>query len=169
MMNSNPESPPEPVNVRWGEVSEVSPQETTADFIHKFMRSIVQGDMEALINLLAPEGEWVIMATGERFQGSGRIHALTSVSVVMRAQGAGLEPEPVSVFADADGTKICFEYLYRGLVAKDWPQSAHPPAPGTKFEIPVTLIGEIHRGKLVKIREYFDWLTLAEAGAKNRL
>ncbi len=167
MMNSNPASPPEPVNVKWGEAPEVSPKEATADFVHKFMRSIVQGDMEALINLFAPEGEWVIMATGEKFKGPSRIHALTSLSVVMRAQGAGLEPEPTSVFTDADGTKICLEYIYRGLVAKDWPKSSHPPAPGTKFEIPVTLIGELQQGKLVKIREYFDWLTLAEAGAKN--
>ncbi len=168
-MNSNPQSPPEPVNVKWGEATEVSPKETTADFTHKFMRSIVQGDMEALINLFTAEGEWVIMATGERFQGPSRIQALASVSVVMRAQGAGLEPEPAGVFTDEAGTKICLEYIYRGLVAKDWPKSAHPPAPGTPFEIPVTLIGELNQGKLVKIREYFDWLTLAEAGAKNRL
>jgi ketosteroid isomerase-like protein len=169
MMNSNPESPPEPINVKWGEVPESSPREATAEFIHKLMRTIIQEDMQGLLNLFAPDGEWVIMATGERFQGPSRIRALTSLSVVMRAQGAGLEPEPAGVFADADGTKICLEYIYRGLVAKDWPKSAHPPVLGTPFEIPVTLIGEVYQGKLVKVREYFDWLTLTEAGAKNRL
>jgi hypothetical protein len=60
--------------------------------------------------------------------------------------------------------------VHKGLVTEQWPStSAQRPAPGTTFELPIILMCDICNGKLVKIREYFDLLTLLEPGTKHHL
>jgi len=44
----------------------------------------------------------------------------------------------------------------------DWAASSQRPAPGTQFGLPIILLGESHKGKIVKMCEYFDFLTPTE-------
>jgi ketosteroid isomerase-like protein len=77
--------------------------------------------------------------------------------------------KPTNVFTNADGTNLCWEYVHTGVVTDKWPASARKVAPGTKFDLPIMLMCDIRQGKLVKIREYFDLLTLLEPATPHRL
>jgi hypothetical protein len=75
-----------------------------------------------------------------------------------------------NAFTNAEATKLCWEYVHSGVVTDKWPSSsAQKPAPGTKFNLPNILMCKIRRGKLVKVREFFDLLTLLEPGTQHRL
>jgi hypothetical protein len=111
----------------------------------------------------------MIMATGETFRGLDQIRQLATRSVDARTHGAGLGIKPTNIFTNAEGTKLIWEYVHTGMVTKKWPASSHGPAPGTNFALPIILVGEIREGKLTKIREYFDLLTLLEPGTSHRL
>ncbi len=126
-------------------------------------------DIESIINLFSPDGEWVIMATGEAFRGPDQIRRMASRSLNARDHQAGMGLQPFNVFTDPDGTKLCWEYLHKGVVTENWPESPHRLALGARFELPIILICEISEGKLIKIREYFDLLTLSDVGIPNRL
>jgi hypothetical protein len=90
-------------------------------------------------------------------------------SVAARNHTDGLGIKPTNVFTNADGTKLCWEYVHSGVVTDKWPSSSQKPAPGTKFDLPIMLMCETRQGKLVKVREYFDLLTLTEAGTPHHL
>ena len=77
---------------------------------------------------------------------------------------------PFNIFMNAGGTHFIWEYVHKGVVTDRWPStSAQKPAPGTTFELPIILSCDIRKGKLIKIREYFDLLTLTEAGTWHHL
>jgi hypothetical protein len=111
----------------------------------------------------------VIMATGETFRGHDQIRQLATRSVAARDHTAGLGIKPTNVFTNDEGTKLCWEYVHTGVVTDKWPASSHKVSPGTKFDLPIILMCDICQGKLVKIREYFDLLTLLEPGTPHRL
>ncbi len=139
-------------------------------FVQAFTAAFTSDDIKSFMNLIAPDGEWVIMATGETFRGLDQIRQLATRSVAARNHTDGLGIRPTNVFSNAGGTKLCWEYVHTGVVTDKWPSSsAQKPAPGTKFDLPIMLMCEIRQGKLVKVREYFDLLTLTEAGTPHRL
>jgi ketosteroid isomerase-like protein len=140
-----------------------------ANFVQAFTAAFTSDDIESFLNLIAPEGEWVIMATGETFRGLDQIRQLATRSVAARNHTSDLGIKPTNVFTNADGSKLCWEYVHTGVVTDKWPSSSHKPAPGTKFHLPIMLMCEIREGKLIKVREYFDLLTLTEAGSPHRL
>jgi ketosteroid isomerase-like protein len=140
------------------------------DIVQVFTAAFTSDDIEGFMKLIDPDAEWAIMATGETFRGLGEIRQLAMRSVAARDHTAGLGIKPTNVFANAEGTKLCWEYVHTGVVTDKWPSSSgHKPAPGTKFELPIMLICEIRQGKFVKVREYFDLLTLLEPGTSHRL
>jgi ketosteroid isomerase-like protein len=143
---------------------------TTADLVTAFTAAFTTDDIETWRSLLDADGEWVIVATGETFRGLDQMAQLAARSVAARKHGGGLGIKPTNVFTNADGTKLCWEYVHTGVVTDQWPStSSHKPAPGTKFELPIMLMCEIRQGKLFKVREYFDLLTLLEPGTPHRL
>jgi hypothetical protein len=81
--------------------------------------------------------------------------------------GAGIKP--TSIFTNAEGTKLCWEYVHTAVVTDQWPSSTHRPAPGTKINVPLALLCEIDQGRLVRVREYFDMLTASEPGTAHHL
>jgi hypothetical protein len=110
------------------------------------------------------------MATGETFRGLDEIRQLATRSVDARTHGGGLGIKPTNIFTNAEGTKLVWEYVHTGVVTEKWPaSSAHRPAPGTQFDLPITLVGELEDGKLTRIREYFDLLTLLEPDIQHHL
>lgn len=132
-------------------------------------KAMTSDDIESMVNVFAPDGEWVIMATGETFRGFDQIRQLATRSVAARDHTSGLGIKPINVFTNAEGTKLCWEYVHTGVVTDKWPASSHKVAPGTKFDLPIILMCDIREGKLVKIREYFDLLTLLEPDTPHRL
>jgi ketosteroid isomerase-like protein len=142
----------------------------TRDLVEKFTEAMTHEGVEAMMSLWAPNGEWAIMATGETFKGLDQIRQLATRSVAARTHGSGEGLLPFNVFTNTEGTKLVWEYVHKGVVTDKWPStSAQKPAPGTTFELPIILMCEINDGKLAKIREYFDLLTLTEAGIPHHL
>lgn len=126
--------------------------------------------VEDMVNCFAADSEWVIMATGESFKGLDQIRQLAIRSVAARKHSDGTGIKPYNIFTNPEGTKLCWEYTHTGVVTENWPAtSTQKPAPGTKFELPILLMCEVRQGKLIKIREYFDLLTLTDPGTKHKL
>jgi ketosteroid isomerase-like protein len=144
-------------------------QKMNADLIESFTRVMTHEDIEGMLKLWAPEGSWEVMATGEIFSGLDKIRQLAARSMAARVHGAAEGLLPFNVFANAEATKFCWEYVHKGEVTDKWPASTKKPAVGMRFELPIVLICEISQGKLVAIREYFDLLTLTEAGTPHHL
>jgi ketosteroid isomerase-like protein len=139
------------------------------DFVQVFTAAFTSDDIENFMKLIDASCEWAIMATGESFRGLDQIRQLAIRSVAARNHTDGLGIKPTNVFTNADGTKLCWEYVHSGVVTDKWPSSSQKPAPGTKFDLPIMLMCETRQGMLVKVREYFDLLTLTEAGTPHHL
>jgi ketosteroid isomerase-like protein len=56
----------------------------TYDLIKDFTAAFTSDDIESWRNLLAPNGEWKIMATGETFSGIDQMTQLATRSVAAR-------------------------------------------------------------------------------------
>lgn len=143
--------------------------QTTADLVKAFTYSMTHEDIDGIVSLFASNGEWVIMATGEKFQGLDQIRQLASRSVAARDHKSGEGLLPFNVFTNGEGTKLIWEYVHKGVVTEKWPASTHKPVVGTIFELPIILMCEISQGKIIKLREYFDLQTLTEAGTPHHL
>jgi limonene-1,2-epoxide hydrolase len=147
----------------------MNPDPNYTDLVQAFTEAMTHEDIEGIMSLWAPDGEWVIMATGETFKGLDQIRQLATRSVAARNHPMGEGLLPFNVFTNAEGTKFCWEYVHKAVVTDQWPASTNRPAPGTKIEIPIVLICEISQDKLVKLREYFDLLTVTEPGTSHKL
>src|ERR1700733_2984673 len=112
----------------------------TTDFVKSFTAAFTSDNIEGWKKLLAPDGEWKIMATGETFRGLDKMVELANRSVAARKHSGDLGIKPTNVFANKEGTKLCWEYVHTGIVTENWPSSsAQKPTPGTKFELPIML------------------------------
>jgi hypothetical protein len=60
--------------------------------------AMTSDDVESMVNLFAPDGEWMIVATGERFRGLDEIRQLAIRSVAGRDHPAGTGIKPTNVF-----------------------------------------------------------------------
>jgi ketosteroid isomerase-like protein len=141
-----------------------------ADPLEAFTAAFTSNDLESLYRLISADAEWMIMATGETFRGLDQIKRLTEGSVAARTHRGPLGTKPTNVFSSADGSKLCLEYTYTGAVIDRWPASSpQRPAPGKTFELPIILVAEISQGRIIRMREYFDLLTLTESGAPHHL
>jgi ketosteroid isomerase-like protein len=142
----------------------------TTELIKAFTAAFTTDNIENWKKLLAPDGVWKVMATGESFKGLEKMAELANRSVAARKHNGELGIKPVNVFQNEEGTKLCWEYLHTGIVTENWPSTSyHKPAPGTKFTLPIMLMCEIKYGKLTEVREYFDLLTLLEPGTAHHL
>ena len=140
-----------------------------ADLVQAMTDAMTSDDVESMVKLFAPDGEWVIVATGETFRGLDQIRQVATRSVAGRDHPAGAGIKPTNVFTNPEGTKLCWEYVHSCVVTDQWPASKNRPAPGTKLELPIVLICDIRKDKLVKIREYFDLQTVTEPGTLHKL
>jgi ketosteroid isomerase-like protein len=142
----------------------------STDLVKAFTAAFISDDIESFYKLLDPSCEWVIVATGETFRGLDQIKQLTMRSVAARTHGGGLGIKTTNIITNAEGTKLIWQYVHTGIVTEKWPaSSSRRPPPGTKFELPITLVGEIREGKIIKMREYFDLLTILEPGTPHHL
>jgi len=139
------------------------------DLVQAFTVAFATDNVEDFYKLIAPEAEWVIMATGETFRGLDQIKDLAVRSVAARDHPVGMGIKPVNIFTNAEGTRLCWEYVHTAVVTDQWPSSADRPAVGTKISVPIILSCEIRDGKIVKAREYFDMWSLVDPGTPHHL
>jgi len=118
-------------------------------------------DVESMANLFAINAEWVLIPTGEIYTGPDKIREVVAGSMKMDFQF-------VESFYNADQTKLSIEYLHNMVVTEKWGSmsSSEKPVPGTKFQLKVVWICDTYQGKIVKISEYFDMLTLMNGGTR---
>jgi limonene-1,2-epoxide hydrolase len=139
------------------------------DLVEAFTRAMTTEGIEPVIKLFAQDCEWKIMATGETFRGLEGVREIATRSVAARDHKEGQGLKPFNVFANAEGTKLIWEYVHTGVVTDRWPASTHKVAPGTFFQLPIILMIEIRDNKIVMVREYFDLLTLIEPDTPHHL
>jgi ketosteroid isomerase-like protein len=137
------------------------------DLTQAITDAMTSADIESIINLFAPDCEWVIMATGERFRGQDKIRQLAKRSLGARNQPGGLGIKLTNTFTNPEKTKLCWEFVHTAVITDTSP--TRRLAAGTKFELPIILMCDIHQDKLVKVREYFDILSAVEPGTPHRL
>jgi len=118
--------------------------QSSADLVKAMTDAMISDNIDGMVRLLAADGEWIIEATGETFRGLDQIKQLATRSIAARAHGKGLGIKPTNVFTNAEGTKLCWEYVHEGVVTDRWPaSSSHKPTLGTTFKLPIILICEL--------------------------
>ena len=147
----------------------VSTTSGDTDLARAITNAMTTDDIESMVDLFVPDGEWTIMATGETFRGHDQIRQLATRSVAGRSHPAGEGIKPINVFGNAEGTRLCWEYVHTGEVTDKWPSSSNRPALGTKLDLPILLSCDSRDGKLVKIREYFDMWSIVDPGTPHHL
>jgi steroid delta-isomerase-like uncharacterized protein len=136
--------------------------------VQAFTDAMTSDNIEELIPLFADDAEWTIMATGETFRGKDGIRKLAERAVSSRTHSAELGIHPRNVFTNAEGTRMCWEYVHTGIANKEgWTQDS-PPA-GSVLNEPIVLVCDIKDGKIAALREYLDLLTALEPDKKRRL
>jgi ketosteroid isomerase-like protein len=147
----------------------MNPTQTNAEAIKAFTHAMTHKDINGFMRLWASDGAWEIMATSETFRGPEQIRQPVSriVGTGEHLPGTGLFP--FDVYSNTKGTRLCWEYVHKGVVTDNWPVSTHKAAPGVVYELPIVLICKIHEGKFVRVREYFDLLTLLEPETPRKL
>jgi uncharacterized protein (TIGR02246 family) len=144
--------------------------QSNADLVQGIKNAMESDDVDGFMMLFTPDAEWVMLATGETYRGREQISQILKRALFARTHTENLGFNVTNTFSDAEGTKLCLEYLHKGIVGEKWPSSsAHRPAPGTEFELPIVWILDTHQGKIVKMREYFDMLTIINAGTREKL
>jgi uncharacterized protein (TIGR02246 family) len=123
--------------------------------------AMTSDDVESMVALFVPDGEWIIMATGESFRGRDQIRQLATRSVAARDHPAGEGIKPFNVYSNDEGTRLCWEYVHTFVVTDKWPASTNGPAVGAKIDLPILLSCDI--------REYFDLWSLIEPGTPHHL
>jgi steroid delta-isomerase-like uncharacterized protein len=138
-------------------------------------QALTSDDIESVVDLFAPDGEWVIMATGETFLGHDQIRELATRSVTERNHPAGPGIKPINISTSPQGTKLSweypewgvFQYMKRGAITKELSTiaatsgSESPIDPnalvGRPYEVPVCFVYHVNaRGKIYLLHEYLD-------------
>ena len=129
----------------------------SVDWIETFKRTFLRDDLDGFMELIAPDCDWTIMATGEKFTGAPRIRELAQRSIAARRHVGETGIEPVNLLS----TDAClvFEYIHNAVVTDNWPASTNRPAPGTTLRIPICIVAHTNDGKFDWLREYFDLAT----------
>jgi ketosteroid isomerase-like protein len=140
------------------------------NLVQAFTSAMTSDDLDNFYKLFSPDAEWTIMATGEMFRGLNEIKQLATRSVAARVHSdALLGIKPFNIFTNAEGTRLCWEYVHTAVVTDKWPSSTNRPAPGTKIDMPILLSCEICDDKITKVREYFDMWSIVDPGVPHHL
>jgi ketosteroid isomerase-like protein len=139
-----------------------------ADLVRAVTDAMTSDNIEKVIPLFADDAGWTIMATGESFRGHDRIRMLAERAVASRAHTDELGIHPRNVFTNAEGTRMCWEYLHTGIAKREgWTQDR--PREGLRLDEPIVLVCDIDDGKIVALREYLDLLSVLEPDRSHRI
>lgn len=120
-----------------------------------FVKTFLADDTEALMNIIADDCEWNIMATGVQVSGITKIKELTAGLVTARARTKGACMELYGRFA-GDG-RFCVEYIQHVVIADQWPLLAGRAKPGALVSINSCMVCRLNKdGMIDRLDEYFD-------------
>jgi hypothetical protein len=88
------------------------------DIVQTITNAMTSDDIESMVNVFAPDGEWVIMATGETFRGHDQIRQLATRSVAARDHTAGVLADGERIHQPALRPEAC---LGRGAASSPTP------------------------------------------------
>jgi ketosteroid isomerase-like protein len=90
-------------------MSDIKYNDLEEGVVREFTRCMGLDDIDGIMKLFTDDSEWIIMATGETFQGKEQIRELASRSVVARNHTSEQGIHPFDVFTNAEGTRLCWE------------------------------------------------------------
>jgi len=140
-------------------VNQMSHEKLIERFENTFLS--VDSDVEGFMELIAPDCEWTIMATGEKFNGTEKVRELAQRSVAARTHTEQIQMQSTTLFATDDYFVI--EYVHNAIVTAEWPASRNRPAPSTFLSIPICIVAHIKGGKFDWLHGYFDFATASGA------
>jgi ketosteroid isomerase-like protein len=121
----------------------------------------VESDVDGFMALVAPDCEWTIMATGEKFTGIGKVRELAERSIAGRTHTNEVKMEPTTLFATEE--YLVIEYTHNAIVTEKWPASKNRPKPGTLLSVPICIVAHINEEQFDWLHEYFDLATVSGA------
>jgi ketosteroid isomerase-like protein len=136
-------------------------------FLQAFSDTFLSDDIDGFMKLIDQDCEWVIMATGETFRGTGEVRQLAERSVAARKHTKDTHMNFTNLFTSED--QMCLEYIHRFIVTEQWPSSGDRPPAGTKGDVKICLVCHVKDGKFDRIHEYFDLGQVVSPGTVRRL
>jgi hypothetical protein len=115
-------------------------------------------DIEGFMQIVDPDCEWVLLATGETFRGTEEIRKLAERSKAARTHTDEYKMEPTTLFATEDYFVI--EYIHNAVATANWTSATDRPPPGSIRRIPICIVAHFKGEKFDRINEYFDLQTV---------
>src|SRR5579859_1032072 len=111
----------------------------TTTIQESLIRAFLADDVDSTMQLIDQDCEWVIMATGETFRGTGEVRQLAERSVAARKHTKDVHMDFTNAFSSED--QMCLEYAHRAIATEQWPSaSLQAPPVGTKVDIKICLV-----------------------------
>jgi ketosteroid isomerase-like protein len=136
-------------------------------FLQTFSDTFLSDDIDGFMQLIDPDCEWMIMATGETFRGASQVRQLADRSMAARQHTKDAHMEFTNLFTSED--QMCLEYTHRFIVTEQWPSSQNRPPVGTRGDLKICLACHVKDGKFNRIHEYFDLGQATEPGTVRHL
>jgi ketosteroid isomerase-like protein len=136
------------------------------DFMEKFKKTFLSqdSDINGFMELLDPNCEWIIEASGETFRGYGNFKEFAERSKAARTHTSEVQMVPTTFFATE--SYFVIEYMHNAITTEKWTTSTSQPPKGLTLHIPICIIAHFKGERLDWIHEYFDLLTARGAGQK---
>lgn len=105
-------------------------------------------DIPRAMELMDPDCEWVLMATGERYTGRDALAKMGQKSMAAISHTGQHELKLTNLFGSADN--VCLEYVHGALL-----QLPGQTAP-TPIAMPICIVFKCKNGKISRAHEYYE-------------
>lgn len=105
-------------------------------------------DIPRVFELIDPDCEWVLMATGERYRGTDAIRKISQQSASAVSHSEQHKLEVTNLFGCGDN--VCLEYVHGALLTL--PGQTEP----TPIEMPICIVFQCKNGRIIKANEYYE-------------
>jgi len=114
-------------------------------------------DIPRALELMEPDCEWVLMATGERYQGTDAVRKMAEQSMAAISHTEQHRLDITNLFGCGD--KVCLEYVHGALLRLPG-QTAPSP-----IEMAICIVFQCKNGKIATAHEYYEVEQMRGPGA----
>jgi steroid delta-isomerase-like uncharacterized protein len=131
--------------------------------MHRYFDLLFSKNLDALLDLISDQIEWLVVPTGDVIRGKQQFAALAK-------NHWGASPDRtkrlLTLFASED--YACMEYVSGGTLTGrvDFPSLQIAPS-GAKYELQVCFVFHISEGRIDRVHEYFDMETVKRITART--
>lgn len=118
-------------------------------------------DIARAMDLLDPDIEWVLMATGERYRGIDSLQKMSAKSMAAISHSEQNQLKITNLFGCED--KVCLEYVHGALLKQPGQATSIP------IEMAICIVFQCKNGKIAKANEYYEVEQLQGPGAVKPL